>query len=99
MQMINKQALEGKLLKTLDVWAVHYMTIGMGNHESPRWAQLMTVDGKFCLKSTQCTIQYYVDLTKDEEEYIRYMESDRRWSWFRQLRNNHLATNFKTIEL
>jgi len=91
-----------KALKALDQWANHFMLIGNGKDETPRWAQLLPrrygeFEGEFVLKSTQKDLYYELDLTPAEQRYLSLMDTNERWNQWREIRTKHLIENYKTI--
>jgi len=91
-----------KALKALDQWTNHFMIIGNGKDETPRWAQLLPrrygeFEGEFVLKSTQKDLYYELDLTPAEQRYLSLMNTDERWNQWREIRTKHLIENYKTI--
>ena len=95
--------IKAKALKALDLWAEHFKFIGNGGNETPRYSQLMQLndyesDSPYVLKSTQKRLFYELGLNEDEHEALRWMDSEKRWKWWREVRTAHLIANHPTIK-
>lgn len=88
-----EEQVKSKLLDALDIWCQDFMILGTPS-ETPRYSQVIDKT----LKSTIMDIYYTIDFSLEEMLWIDEMQEDERlWSWWKQVRTDHLVNNYKTI--